>query len=200
MAEIPSPVGAHRSRCRAFFQASSAESVGQGTASGRAILSVCGSASSTSWAPCEWPGKRAFMSIPPSCTSCPPCGSEFLLRGGDKNQSKRLPQGGQEATGGEITIGREQSASPSHLAVVGLDLCLVIRICRLENRQWSGFLLSFGGVWRTCGSGFDEIEAARGACPVIRLWPSLLSSPSRACSPFFHPQILPKNLFPKKGI
>jgi len=38
-------------------------------------------------------------------------------------------------TGGEITIGREQFVSPSHLAVVGLDLCLVSRICRLENRQ-----------------------------------------------------------------
>jgi len=28
---------------------------------------------------------------------------------------------------------------------------------------------------------------------VIRLWPSLLSSPSRACSPFFHSQILAKS-------
>ena len=62
--------------------ASSAESVGQGTASGRAILSVCGSASSTFWAPCEWPGKRASMFIPTSCTSCPPCGVEFLVHFG----------------------------------------------------------------------------------------------------------------------
>ena len=42
------------------------------------------------------------MLIPPSCTSCPPCGSEFLLRGGDKSQSKRLPQGGQEVQEGKL--------------------------------------------------------------------------------------------------
>jgi hypothetical protein len=69
---------------------SSTESVGHGTASGRAILSVCGSACSISWAPSEWPDK--------------------------------------------------------HLAVAGLDLCLVSSICRLENRRWSGFLRSY---WRS---------------------------------------------------
>ena len=60
------------------------------------FIFVCGSASSTSWPPWEWQGKRASLLFPTSCTSCPPCGSEFLLRGGDKNQSKCLPQGGQE--------------------------------------------------------------------------------------------------------
>ena len=35
-----------------------------------------------------------------------------------------------------------------------------------------------------------EIEGAGGVCSVIRRWASLLSSASRACSPFFHPRIL----------
>ncbi len=73
------------------------------------------------WASCEWPGKRASMLIPPSFTSCPPCGSEFLLRGEGKYQLKSFPQGGQEVKEGEITIGRKQAACPSHSAVVGLD-------------------------------------------------------------------------------
>ncbi len=74
-----------------FSPASSAESVGWGTATGKAILAVCGSASSTSWAPCEWSSKRVSMLIPTSCSSCPPCGSEFLLRRGNKNRD-RLPR------------------------------------------------------------------------------------------------------------
>jgi hypothetical protein len=65
--------------CQHKIRAPSADSVGQATASAKAIFSVCGSASSTSWAPCESPAKHASMLIPPSCTSCPPCGSEFLL-------------------------------------------------------------------------------------------------------------------------
>jgi hypothetical protein len=99
---------------------SSAKSASEDTARGRAILSVCGSASSTSWAPCERPGKHASMLIPPvppvllvdpnSCfiLDCFSCGS--------KETSTRRTGG----AGGQITIGREQSASPSPLAVVGL--------------------------------------------------------------------------------
>ena len=33
-------------------------------------------------ASCEWPGKLASLVIPTSCTSRPPCGSEFLLHCG----------------------------------------------------------------------------------------------------------------------
>ena len=55
--------------------------MGQETASSRAIRSVCGSASSTSWAPCEWPDERDPVLIPPF-TSCPPCGFEFLFYSG----------------------------------------------------------------------------------------------------------------------
>ncbi len=46
--------------------------------------------------------EREFMLIPPSFTSCPPCGSEFLLRGGDKNLSKSISQGGQEVKEGKF--------------------------------------------------------------------------------------------------
>ena len=62
------------------------------------------------------------MLIPPSFTSCPPCGSEFLLRGGDKNQSKTLPQGEQEVKEGKSG---SDERNPRPLAFVGPALCLV---------------------------------------------------------------------------
>ena len=57
------------------------------------------------------------------------------------------------------------------------------------------FSCLIGEVWHARGPQFFvlEIEAARGPCPVIRLRPFLLSSPSRACLPFFHPETLPKS-------
>ena len=69
--------------------------------------------------------ERVRELIPTSCTSCPPCGSEFRRRGGEKNQSKRFPEGGQEVKEGKSRSEAEQFACPSHRAAVGLDFCVV---------------------------------------------------------------------------
>ena len=88
----------------------------------------------------EWPGQCASMLIYTSFTSCPPCGSEFLLRGGDENQSKRFSQGGQEVK--EVKLRSDGS-----------------------NRKSGTFGCWRPGSLRTRGPQFFvlEIAAARGA-------------------------------------
>jgi hypothetical protein len=84
-------------------------------------------------------------------------------------------------------IRREQPAGRSHLAAVGLDLYLVSRICGSGNRQWFGFLLAYWPTSEHLGPRVfvGQTEAASGAFREVRLWPSLLLSPNRACPPFF---------------
>ena len=81
--------------------------------------------------------------------------------GGDKNQIDETSTRRTGGAGGGITIGREQSASPSLLAAVGLDLCMTDRALGVNETEMRAPRLD--SFWRNRANEAISAKVARTA-------------------------------------